>query len=81
MKNGMRKIHPGEVLKEEFLVPLDMDENELAEKTGIPLHVIIGLVMETRGVNDHSATQLAKHFGTSKEFWTNLQKSYDDRKV
>lgn len=69
--------HPGEVLREEFLVPLDLTQVDLAAHLGIPLQRLNGIVRGKRAVSSDSAWLLAQAFGTSPEFWINLQTSYD----
>ncbi len=80
-KNGMRPIHPGEVLREEFLVPLDMSANRLAQVLGIPTNRITEIVGARRGVTADTALRLARAFGTTADFWMNLQKTHDLRKA
>lgn len=74
-------IHPGEVLRLEFLAPLRMSQRRLSEATGLPLREVRELVNERRSVTADTAKRLAQHFGTSKEVWLNLQKSYDAKKA
>lgn len=78
-KNGMRPIHPGEVLREEFLLPMDMSANRLAQAIGVPANRISAIVAEERGMTADTALRLAAAFGTSPEFWLNLQQSYELR--
>lgn len=81
MKNGMRPIHPGEILREEFLVPLDMSAYSLANKLGVTPARINEIVREQRGVTAETALRLAKYFGCSAQFWLNLQSTYELRLV
>jgi antitoxin HigA-1 len=76
-KNGMRPIHPGEILREEFLVPLDMSANALALKLDIPTNRITEILNERRSVTADTALRLSRAFGTTAEFWMNLQQSYE----
>jgi len=69
--------HPGEVLREEFLLPLDITSYRLAKDLGVPLPRINDLVLERRGVSPDTALRLARYFGTSAEFWMNLQAHYE----
>jgi len=69
--------HPGEVLLEEFLTPLKVPQTMLAANLGIPVQRINELVNGKRGVTPETAWLLAGALGTSPEFWTNLQTSYD----
>ena len=69
--------HPGEVLLEEFLNPLGITQVRLAEHLGIPIQRVNELVRKKRGVSPETAWLLAGSFGTSPEFWTNLQTAYD----
>jgi addiction module HigA family antidote len=78
-KNGMRPIHPGEILREEFLVPLNMSANKLAEAIRVPTNRITEIVAERRNVTADTALRLSRAFGTSPEFWLNLQQSYELR--
>lgn len=78
-KNGMRPIHPGEVLREEFLVPLDMSANKLAAALAVPANRITEIVAERRNLTADTALRLACFFETSPEFWMNLQQAYELR--
>jgi addiction module HigA family antidote len=75
--NGMRPVHPGEVLREEFLVPLDMSANALSIRLRVPAPRINDLVREKRGVSVDTALRLARFFNNTPEFWLNLQTAYD----
>jgi len=75
--NGIRSIHPGEVLREEFLLPLEMSANALAMRLRVPAPRINDLVREKRGVSVDTALRLARFFNTTPEFWLNLQTAYD----
>ena len=80
-KRSMRPVHPGEVLREEFLVPLAMSANRMAQALEIPTNRITEIVAERRGVTADTALRLARALGTSADFWMNLQKTYDLRKA
>jgi addiction module HigA family antidote len=78
-KNGMRPIHPGEILREEFLVPLDMSANKLAAALDVPANRITEIVAERRNITADTALRLAAFFENSPEFWLNLQRTYELR--
>jgi len=69
--------HPGEILREEFLVPLGQTQVALAEHLGVPVQRINELVRGKRGVTPETAWLLAQALNTSPEFWLNLQSAYD----
>ncbi len=69
--------HPGEILREEFLVPLGVTQVDLAAHLGIPLQRINAIVRGRRGVSAETAWLLAGALGTPPEFWTNLQAQHD----
>jgi len=75
--NKMRPIHPGEVLREEFLEPLEMSAHALAQALRVPAPRVNDLVRERRSVTPDTALRLARYFGTTPQFWLNLQASYD----
>lgn len=75
--NKMRPIHPGEVLREEFLDPLGLTAHALAQALRVPAPRVNDIVRERRGVSPDTALRLARHFGTTPQFWLNLQASYD----
>jgi len=75
--NRMRPVHPGEVLREEFLVPLGMSAHALAMELRVPAPRINEIVRERRSVTPETALRLARYFGTTAQFWLNLQTSYD----
>jgi addiction module HigA family antidote len=75
--NKMRPIHPGEVLREEFLVPLGKTASALALDLHVPASRINDVVLERRAVSPDTALRLARYFGTTAQFWLNLQSSYD----
>lgn len=78
-KNGMRPVHPGEVLREDFLVELGMSANALAKALNVPAPRINDIVRERRGVSADTALRLARYFDSSPQFWLNLQAAYDLR--
>lgn len=69
--------HPGVVLLEEFLKPLDISQNKLAMDIHVPATRIGDIVHGRRAVTTGTSLRLARYFGTSAEFWLNLQQSYD----
>jgi addiction module HigA family antidote len=77
LRNQMRPIHPGEILREEFLVPLKLSANAL----GVPPNRVSTIVAEKRDVTADTAIRLARHFGTTPELWLNLQQAYDLRRA
>ncbi len=79
IRNGMRAIHPGEILREEFLLPLGLSANALAIALGVPAPRINDIVRERRGISADTALRLARYFGTSAEFWMGLQADHDLR--
>lgn len=77
INNGMRPIHPGEVLREEFLQPMGMTAHALAMALQVPAPRINDIVRERRAVTVDTALRMAKYFGTSAEFWMGLQTDFD----
>ena len=75
--NRMRPIHPGEILREEYLVPLNMSPHALAIGLRAPASRINDIVRERRAVTPDTALRLARCFGTTAQFWLNLQSSFD----
>ena len=75
--NKMRPIHPGEILREEFLVPLGLSASALALELKVPAPRINDIVRERRAVTPDTALRLSRYFGTSPEFWMDLQTAYD----
>lgn len=73
----LRNIHPGEVLLEEFLKPMDLSQNAIARAIGVPPRRINEIVLGKRGITADTAIRLAKHLGTSEQFWMGLQADYD----
>lgn len=69
--------HPGEILAEEFLSPLGVTQVSLAEHIGVPVQRINEIVRGKRGVSAETAWLFSQAFGTSPEFWVNLQTGYD----
>lgn len=78
-KNGMRPIHPGEILREEYLAPMKMSANALAKALKVPATRINDIVRERRGVTADTALRLARYLGSTPQFWLNLQVAFDLR--
>jgi antitoxin HigA-1 len=78
-RNGMRPIHPGEILRAEFLVPLGMTAHALSQAIHVPATRVNDIVNGKRGVTADTALRLARYFGNSPEFWLNLQATHDLR--
>jgi antitoxin HigA-1 len=70
-------VHPGEMLREEFMKPLGISINGLALELHVPVTRISQIVNGRRGITADTALRLARHFGTSADFWLNLQKDYE----
>jgi addiction module HigA family antidote len=70
-------IHPGEILREEFLLPLGMPAHQLAMALRVPATRINDIVNERRGITADTALRLSRYFGTSSRFWMNLQASWE----
>lgn len=78
MKNKkLHPVHPGEVLEEEFLKPLNLSQNKLAINIGVPPRRINEIVLKKRRITADTALRLARFFGTSPELWLGLQSQYD----
>ena len=80
MKN-IANIHPGEVLQEEFLIPMGISAYRLAKSIGVQQTRISLIIKGERGITADTAMRLSKYFGTTPEFWMNLQREHDLRKV
>ena len=78
-KNGMRPIHPGEVLREDYLKPMDLSANALARHLHVPASRVNDIVLERRGVSADTALRLSRFFGGDAQSWLNLQTAYDLR--
>ena len=79
IKNGMRPVHPGEILREDYLRPLEMSVNALARALHVPATRINDVILERRGITADTAMRLARYFDTTAQFWMNLQAKYDLR--
>lgn len=81
IRNGMRPILPGEILREEYLEPLEMSVNALAKALRVPATRMNEIVRGNRGVSADTALRLARYFGTSARFWLNLQTEFELRQA
>lgn len=73
----LRPVHPGEILNEEFLKSLGVSQYRLATDIGVPPRRINEIVLGKRGISADTALRLGRYFGTSPQFWMNLQGRYD----
>jgi addiction module HigA family antidote len=78
-KRKLPPLHPGEILREEFLIPLELSAGALAKVCGVPRTRIERLANEAAGVTADTALRLSKAFGTTAALWLNLQNDYDIR--
>jgi antitoxin HigA-1 len=74
---AMPPVHPGEILREEFLAPLNLSAGALARRLGVPRTRIERLANEQTSITPDTALRLARCFGTTAEFWMNMQSGYD----
>src|SRR3954462_7227204 len=70
-------VHPGEMLRQEFMKPLGLSINGLALELHVPVTRVSEIVNERRGITADTALRLARYFGTSPDFWMNIQKDYE----
>jgi addiction module HigA family antidote len=77
--NKLPPIHPGEILREEFMKPRRLSQNALARALNVPPRRVNEIVLEKRGITADTALRLARYFGTSAEMWAGLQADYDLR--
>jgi addiction module HigA family antidote len=75
--NKMRAVHPGEILREEYLAPLEMSAHTLSLALHVPAPRIHDIVRERRAITPDTALRLARYFNTTAQFWINLQSSFD----
>jgi addiction module HigA family antidote len=75
--DGMRPVHPGEILREDFLAPLALSVSALAQSLRVPASRLHEIVKERRAVTPDTALRLARYFGGDAQSWLNLQSSYD----
>jgi addiction module HigA family antidote len=76
-KVRLASVHPGEILREDFMAPLWLSINGLARALRVPANHVSGIVNEKRGVSAIMALRLARYFGTSPELWLGLQQDYE----
>ena len=76
-KNGMRPVHPGEVLLEDYIKPLGLSVNALAKALDVPTSRMNDIVHERRGVSADTALRLERYFGSEAQGWLNMQTAYD----
>lgn len=81
IRNKMRPVHPGEILREEYLLPLEMSVNALAHRLHVPATRLHEIVKERRSITADTALRLARYFGGDAQSWMNLQTNYDLRLV
>lgn len=79
IKNGMRPVHPGEILREDYLKELGMSAHALAKALNVPPPRINDIVRERRGITADTALRLARYFRCDAQSWLNLQSMYDLR--
>jgi addiction module HigA family antidote len=77
MPKKMSPLHPGEVLREEFMIPMNLSAYRVAKSIGVPPNRIQEIARENKGISTDTALRLGKLFGTTPMFWMNLQNSYD----
>ena len=76
-RSKLPPVHPGEVLLEEFLKPFDISQYRLAKSMSVPPRRVNEIVLGKRSVSADTALRLGRYFGTSEQFWLNLQNEYD----
>ena len=76
-KKELPPVHPGEILLEEFMKPLNLSANKLAHSLCIPTNRITSILKGTRSVTADTSLRLCRYFGIEAQFWLNLQSSYD----
>jgi len=77
MTRKLKQVHPGEILREEFMVPLGLSMNRVAMDLRVPVTRIADIVNEKRGITTDTALRFARYFRNSPTFWMNLQTRYD----
>ena len=77
MAGKLAPIHPGEVLKQDFMAPLGLSATRLGRLLGVPANRISEVVRGRRGISADTALRLERYFGPSAQFWLNLQNRYD----
>lgn len=79
-KNGMRPVHPGEILRDE-LQTIGLSANALSKALGVPVNRITAILNGQRGITADTALRLARYFGTTPQLWLNLQQTYELRRA
>ncbi len=79
-RNGMRPVHPGEILRDE-IEALDLSANALSKALGVPVNRVTMILNGQRGVSADTALRLARYFGTTPQLWLNLQKTWELRQA
>jgi len=77
LKQGMPPVHPGEILKEMYLIPIGINNTQLAENIGVTRKTVSQLINGHMGISAEMAIRLSKAFDTTPELWLNLQRNYD----
>jgi addiction module HigA family antidote len=77
MPKKLKPVHPGEILREEFMVPLGLSMNRMAMDLRVPVTRIADIIKEKRGITADTALRFARYFKNSAAFWMNLQTRYD----
>lgn len=77
MAKKLKPVHPGEILREDFMNPHGLSMNKLALDLRVPVTRIADIVAERRGITPNTALRLARYFNTTAQFWLNLQGKYD----
>ena len=77
MAKKLKPVHPGEILREEFMVPLGLSMNKMAMDLRVPVTRIADIIKERRGITASTALRFARYFNNSATFWMNLQTRYD----
>lgn len=75
--NALNNVHPGEVLKEEFLIPMNISAYRLAKEIKVPETRLSAIINCKRGITADTAIRFSRFFGTTPDFWMNLQSMYD----
>ena len=73
----LKPVHPGEVLREEFMIPFNLNANSLALALRVAPPAVYEIVKEERGISSEMALRLGRYFGTTADFWVNLQSHYE----
>ncbi len=77
MNEKLKPIHPGEILKEEFLIPMEITADNLAKNINVSTNIIDEIISQNRSINAEIGLRLSKYFGMSEKCWLNLQLKYD----